>query len=62
MDNEGDGIAPRQFFCPANNEFFRVVIEVLLVKWRWILEELLDTIDKNFDSVVRSLMGFQVLH
>ena len=57
MDDQRDWIAARKFLRPTDNEFFRVIIEVSLVERRGIhrVEELLDSIDENFDSMKRSL-------
>ena len=58
MDDQRDWIAARKFLRPTNNEFFRIIIEVSLVKRGGIhrIEELLDSIDKNFDPMKRSLV------
>ena len=62
MDDQRDWIAARKFLCPTDDKFFRVIIEVSLVERRRIhrVEQLLDSIDKNFDSMMRSLMRLQV--
>ena len=62
MDDERDRIAARKFSRPTDDKFFRIIIEVSLVERRRIhrVEQLLDSIDKNFDSMVRSLMRLQV--
>jgi hypothetical protein len=58
MDDQRDWIAAWKFLCPTNNEFFRVIIEVLLLERRRIhrVEELLDSIDENFYPMKRSLV------
>ena len=50
-----------KFLRPTDDEFFRIVIEVLFVKRRWIhrIEQLFDSIDEHFDSMLRSLMQFE---
>ena len=62
MDDQRDWIAARKFLCPTDDEFFRIIIEVSLVERRRIhrVEQLLDSINENFDSMVRSLMRLQV--
>ena len=62
MDDQRDCIAARKFLCPTDDELFRIIIEVSLLERRRIhrVEQLLDSIDKNFDSMVLSLMRFQV--
>ena len=62
MNYQRHGIASRKFPGPADNKFFRVVIEIPFVERRRIhrVEQLLDSIDKNFDSMVGSVMRLQV--
>src|SRR6516165_5548120 len=53
VDDQRDRIATRKFLRPANDEFFRVVIEVPLMKRRWVhgIEELVDFVHKHFNSM-----------
>lgn len=62
MDEKRDRIFSRKFLHPTDNEFLRVVIEILLVKRRRIhrVKQLLDSIDEHFDSMLRSLMQFEL--
>lgn len=61
VNAQNERIVPVIFLGPTNDEFFRVMIEIFLVKWRWVhrIEELLDSIDEHFDSMVLSLMQFE---
>jgi hypothetical protein len=62
MDYQRDWIAARKFLRPTDDKLFGIFIEVSLVEWRRIhrVEQLLDSINKNFDSMVRFLIRLQV--
>ena len=62
MDDQRNWIAARKFLCPTDDELYRIVIEIPLLERRRIhrIEQLLDLIDKNFDSIVRFLLRLQV--
>ena len=53
MDEQRDWIAAREFLCPTDDKFFRIIIEVSLVERRGVhrVEQLLDSIDEDFDSM-----------
>jgi hypothetical protein len=62
MDDQGDRIATRKFTRPTDNKFFCIIVEIPLMEWRRIhrVEKLLDSVDKNLDSMKRSLTWLQV--
>jgi hypothetical protein len=62
MDDQRDWVPARKFLCPTDDELFRIIIEVSLVERRRIhrVEQLLDSLDENFDSMKRSLIRLQV--
>ena len=62
MDDQGNWVAARKFLCPTDDELFGIIIEVSLVERRRIhrVEQLLDSIDQNFDLMVRSLTRLQI--
>jgi hypothetical protein len=62
INDQRDWVPPRKFLCPTNDELFRIIIEVSLVERRRIhrVEQLLDSINKNFDSMGLPLRRLQV--
>ena len=62
MDDQRNRIAPRKFLCPTDDKLFRIIIEIPLLERRRVhrVEQLLDSIDEDFDLVVRFLMRLQL--
>ena len=62
IDDQRDWVPARKFLCPTDDELFRIIIEVSLVERRRIhrVEQLLDSVNENLDSMVRFLMRLQV--
>src|SRR5215471_15892695 len=62
LNDQRDWIAARKFLRPTDDELFRIIIEVPLLERRRIhrVEQLLDSINENFDLMVRFLMRLQV--
>ena len=52
-NDQDNRIAYRVFLGPAHDEFFRIVIQILFVKWGWVhrVEELTEFIQVDFDAV-----------
>jgi hypothetical protein len=52
-NDQDNRITNRIFLGPTDDEFFRIVIQILFVKWGWIqrVEELTDFLQVDFDAV-----------
>jgi hypothetical protein len=55
VNDQGDRIVARKFSRPTDDKFFRIIIEISLMERRRIhgVEQLLDSINKNFDAMLR---------
>jgi hypothetical protein len=64
VNDEGERFAPGIFLRPTDNELFRVVIEVLLVKGRRVhrIKELFDPIDEDLDPVRCPFADFETMN
>src|ERR1039457_6906614 len=63
VNDKRERLAPGIFLRPTDNKFFRIMIEIPLVKWRRIprIKTLFDSIDEYLDAIRRPFSDFEVM-